>query len=157
MIKKYATNILVITLALIGLMYFLYSTSPWAALEKHYKSELLTTYEDNTYEIRLIEADNNKKKAFYYVKFALTNSGFFFSRPIEYHIFGGYNQNGNIIIFHRPLYIPWSSIKMCKKNEYPNFNKMEIQLVDTDTSIEIALWDFLKPECEKRGIPLHEN
>lgn len=128
--------------------------SPWASLQKHYAFYDHAEYQENEYEIALSTKENVEQKTFYYTKLMLTKTGFYFASPTEFH---GPISRGNIIIFLRPLLIPWAAIKECRKIQYAGYSKMRFQIEKTNILMDISLWDFLKPLCVEKGIPLIEN
>jgi len=128
--------------------------SPWVSLQEHYAFNESAEYQKNEYEIVFSTKENEERKTFYYTKLMLDNTGFYFALPTEFH---GPISNGNIFIFLRPLFIPWTAIKECRKIQYAGHSKMRFQIEMTNVLLDIALWDFLKPLCIKKGIPVIEN
>mgnify|MGYP001496655692 CR=1 FL=1 len=127
--------------------------SPWASLQKHYASNKQIDYQKNEYRVAL-SIDREEEKTFYSIKLKLSDTGFYFSSPTE---FRGPTSRGNITMFLQPLFLPWSAIKECKKVQYKDYSKMRLKTDNTDVLIDMSHWDFLKPLCIEKGIPLIED
>ncbi len=97
--------------------------------------------------------EKSDQETTYYVKLMLNGEGFYFSQPTQ-AITG--TSRGDVIIFEHPLFIPWASIKECRKIQYANRNRMQMRIDKANVLFEIAPWDFLKPLCIKNRIPVVE-
>lgn len=139
---------------LLCLMTYSFFTLQWSDLQKYYANARQVEYQDNTYEIVLSAPHKPEKKTTFLSKLMLETSGFYFSKPSEF--FGDYSK-GNIMLFERPLYIPWTAITECRKIDYKKFNKMRFHIDKANVFVEIALWDFLKPLCIQNDIPVVEE
>lgn len=147
-------TILTVPLFLLCLMTYSYVTLQWSDLQKYYASSRQVEYQENTYEIVLSAPHKPEKKTIFLSKLMLDTSGFYFAKPSEF--FGDYSK-GNIMLFERPLYIPWTAITECRKIDYKKFNKMRFHIDKANVFVEIALWDFLKPLCIQNNIPVVEE
>lgn len=142
----------VLVIILCVLLYSYYSL-PWSSLQRHYAFYAPVEYQNNDYEIIMKTPEKLDHKTIYYVKLMLNSEGFYFSQPTEH---SSPISRGNIFVFEHPLFIPWASIKECRKIRYSNHNKMQIRIDKTNVLLEIALWDFLKPLCLKNKILIVE-
>ncbi len=85
----------------------------------------------------------------------LNNTGVNISKPLNYS--GGIikDPTSERMMSHNPLYIPWSALTQCIQTET---KLITMPVKNTDVSLQLALWGFLSPLCEEKGIPtLHEK
>jgi len=89
----------------------------------------------------------------------LDDKGFAF-KPLRY---ASENLRSGVTLTHKPIFIPWTAIKICEKIDYPDpydkngIDSVRLTIDKLQIKIQLKVWDFLKPECEKRGIPVYEN